>query len=462
MRTTCARAAGPVSRAGARFTMTACGLALAAAAAAPAQASFPGPNGEISYGAGAWSNSPTSGWQALTHVWVGRPDGGGLRQLTDGPAQDASGRWSPDGSQLIFARQRPPGGDLPPFQTLRIDAQGGPATAVLTNCAGECRFASWHPDGAHLIVSMGTASAAGIWSVEPDGSGERLLVAEPGAFKAVMSPDASKIAYVVSSAFPNPSTVMVANADGSGAHRIAYGNSPDWSPDSTRIAYQSGDSEDGVHTPWIMVSDIAGSQRVPAAPGAGLFEDSPSWSPDGSEIVFTAIDVNASDAPILPTNNVVVVRAPVGAAGQHEGASTAGCLRGYRLLLRGVVGEPHWGSHAAAGGAGGHPADVPCPRAPAPPAVIEASPALRTTIARRSGELRVVVRLAKGAKGRLTVRATMRGHALRRRATTGSGARRTYRFAVRRSGTAVVTARFAGRAGWASASAKKRKVHVRP
>jgi len=309
---------------------------------------------------------------------------------------------------------------------------------------------------------MSTATAAGIWSVALDGSGERLLVAQPGAFKAVMSPDATKIAYVVSSAFPNPATVMIANADGSGAHRIAYGNNPDWSPDSTRIAYQSGDSEDGVHTPWIMVSDTTGTQRVPAAPGAGLFEDSPSWSPDGSEIVFTAIDNNAADAPILPSNNVLVVRAPSGGAGQREGATTAGCLRGYRILLRGVVGEPHWGSHAPAGRAAGHPADVPCPRAPAPPAAIKSSPALRTTIAKRAGELRVRVRLAKGAQGRLTVRATMRGHALRRRATTRKGTLRTYRFAVRRPGTAIVTARFAGRGSWASATAKKRRVRVRP
>ena len=282
--------------------------AFAVCGAAPAHASFPGRNGEIAYGAGDYEIGPSGGWEAMTDVWISNPDASALRRLTDGPGQDASGRWSPDSTQLVFARQRPPGGELPPFETLLVSAGGTAAQPVLTHCAGDCRFASWHPDGRHLVVSMSTAGAAGIWSVALDGTGERLLAAVPGAFKAVMSPDATKLAYVVPSPFPNPATVMVSNADGTDPHRIAYGNSPDWSPDSTRIAYQSGDSEDGHHPPWIMVSDADGGRRVPAAPAASLFEDSPSWSPDGSEIVFTATDLYAQDDVILPHNTVLVAR----------------------------------------------------------------------------------------------------------------------------------------------------------
>ncbi|MGQ5636036.1 MULTISPECIES: amidohydrolase family protein [unclassified Streptomyces] len=43
------------------------------------------------------------------HLWALRPDGGGLRRLTDGPWDDRGVAWSPDGTRLAFSSER--GGD---------------------------------------------------------------------------------------------------------------------------------------------------------------------------------------------------------------------------------------------------------------------------------------------------------------------------------------------------------------
>lgn len=427
--------------------------------AAPALATFPGLNGEISYTAGYFALGPSNGYEEYTNLFVTSPDGTKVRQLTTGRQQDLGGFWSPDSSRMVFSRPRPPGSGAT-RQTMLISAEGGPTLDVLdTNCF-ECRFGSWTPDGLRFVSAAHFGGVTGVYSMAPDGSDPQLIVAAPvgeNVLDTVISPDGTKVAYVrVTSNFPHPAILMVANIDGSGAHRIAYGMSPDWSPDSTRLAYSTDSPDDGPPRPpnRIMVSDVAGVVRVPIAP-IDLYENYPSWSPDGSEIAFSAVSFSF-------VSYMLVARAPVGGVGQPPGADSPGCVRGYRALLKGVIQDVHWGSHHPASGIAAHPAAVPCPAAPASQAANAPSALLSTALAPRRGRLRVRVRLAKGAKGRLVVKATMRHRALKRTGRAGKGRRRTYAFVVRRAGTATVTIRFVGRAGWASTRLPKKRVRVRP
>jgi TolB protein len=85
------------------------------------------------------------------------------------------------------------------------------------------------------------------------------------------------------------SQVFTINPDGSGLARLTNvaqdqgAGSPDWSPDGSKIVYESNES--GAFHVWVMNSNGSGQTQLTAANG---FEDfQPSWSPNGKQIIFS-------------------------------------------------------------------------------------------------------------------------------------------------------------------------------
>ena len=62
---------------------------------------------------------------------------------------------------------------------------------------------------------------------------------------------------------------------------LAFDGSPAWSPDGTRIAFES--LLDGRRSIWVMQTDGQGLRRLTDGTGT---DSAPSWSPDGSRIAF--------------------------------------------------------------------------------------------------------------------------------------------------------------------------------
>jgi Tol biopolymer transport system component len=96
-------------------------------------------------------------------------------------------------------------------------------------------------------------------------------------------PPGGAIGRIVFSAISPTATaadLYVMNADGSGEAKLAGGlggNEPAWSPDGTRIAFV----RDGI---WVMHAD--GTQATVIRHVNGLTSDQPAWSPDGRQIAF--------------------------------------------------------------------------------------------------------------------------------------------------------------------------------
>jgi Tol biopolymer transport system component len=89
--------------------------------------------------------------------------------------------------------------------------------------------------------------------------------------------------------------LYVVNADGSGLRLLVdlqgYAETPAWSPDGTRIAF---DLQDGAGQ-RIEAIDADGSHRsviFEEPPGSG--PGAPAWSPDGSKIAFVMTDADGS------------------------------------------------------------------------------------------------------------------------------------------------------------------------
>ena len=138
------------------------------------------------------------------HIWVMRPDGTGLRQITSGHGDDREPRVSPDGTKIAFASDRAFNGS---YDIWVVDLGSG-ALTQWTNTGG---------------VTTPPAPA----SVDE--------------FEPTWSPDGTKIAFVVGSG-ANGTTIQARDAAGTQTvlATAAPGtrvNSPSYSPDGTRVAY---------------------------------------------------------------------------------------------------------------------------------------------------------------------------------------------------------------------------------
>jgi Tol biopolymer transport system component len=148
---------------------------------------------------------------------------------------------------------------------------------------------SWSPDGTRIAFRSERSGEPEIWVMNADGTNQRRLT---DGLSPAWSPDGSRIAYASPGDLPCPpgrgprcSGLSIMNADGSGRHRLPHtegGEYPSWSPDGTRIAFNSNLTGD--HVMYVARAD--GSKVVDlSSVGEGWQVD---WSPDGRFILFTS------------------------------------------------------------------------------------------------------------------------------------------------------------------------------
>lgn len=161
------------------------------------------------------------------HIWTLRPDGSGLRQLTDGPWDDRGPSWSPDGSRVAFASER--GGDPvagSPYRVWVVDVRTGGLTRIsgvtgqdgpLQDGAWEDFDPTWSPDGKRLVfvrakVAGAALEARTVVSAPADGRGPVRVEHTEAAAAQVMTPaisPAGRLAYLRTTASPAATCVLV-------------------------------------------------------------------------------------------------------------------------------------------------------------------------------------------------------------------------------------------------------------
>jgi len=113
-------------------------------------------------------------------IWLVRPDGTGLRQLTSG--DDSAPRWSPDGQTIAFDRYR---GNLQyAIFTVRVDGRGLRGVTDF----GFVAVDQWSADGQSLLYE----GRGGVWTIRADGSGRRKLAKGD---RAAWSPDGKQLVF---------------------------------------------------------------------------------------------------------------------------------------------------------------------------------------------------------------------------------------------------------------------------
>jgi len=265
-------------------------------------------------------------------IYVIRADGTGLTNVTQSPGDDGSRvinegpnfAWAPDGKRIAYASA----GEI-----YVVDSDGS-NRARLTNDGGASEPA-WSPDGTRMAFVSQRDGAPKVYLINADGSLQtRLTATDSGSHEnfPAWSPDGAKMAFEVSGTNRG---IYVMNADGSGLTKVSRTDeryyAPVWSPDGSKIAITCqciGPDESIYNKIFVLGVDDLQSASIPSGAVEDEHYDSPSWSPDGQRIAFNALlehrlDVYVANADGSDPTQLTKDGVSGGPAWSSDGASIA-------------------------------------------------------------------------------------------------------------------------------------------
>jgi len=198
-----------------------------------------------------------------SEIYVMNPDGTQPINLTDDSGRDTSAVWSPDGTKIAFETRRDGNSEI------YVMGADGSNPTNLTNHPDSDYFPAWSPQGGK-IAFMSNRENTG--------------------------PPILDVTTKITIGFNVETFVM--NEDGTGqtnlTNHVAWDGYPSWSPDGSKIVFQTDRDRTGLMMVAVIVGDLGQEIYAMDADGSDQVrlsnnpEDDiyPSWSPDGSKIVF--------------------------------------------------------------------------------------------------------------------------------------------------------------------------------
>jgi len=252
--------------------------------------------------AGAATITATAaGASASAHVIVERAGAARVTTVTTGVDVDldgyrayVDGSW--DGSQAVGINGT----------VLLTGIKPGPRSILLGQVASNCTVTGTNPvaitvAGGDTIpvafrvacvrtqrIAFASSYIVGIYVMSANGADAARLISSPTSTEygnPAWSPDGTRIAF--QSTRDGNEELYIMAADGTGVTRLTnnavFDGEPAWSPDGTKIAFQS--TRDGNAQIYVMNPDGTGVTRLTNDPAAAA---DPAWSPDGTKIAFAS------------------------------------------------------------------------------------------------------------------------------------------------------------------------------
>jgi Tol biopolymer transport system component len=215
-------------------------------------------------------------------LYVIRVDGSGLRRI-HGSGHDADPAWSPDGTTVAFTRRN----------RVWVMSISGSGARPLRGDVLEQVAPSWSPDGSRIAFWRGRRGEGAIYTIGVGGGGMRRIAEADPYGGASWAPDGAQLA------FGRNLEIFVVNDDGLDLHALtrdvggghAY-YEPSWSPKGDRLVFRS---DVGLYT---MRAGGTGIKRITRAPHELAQDTHPVWSPGGRRIAFAGYRGRADEARI--------------------------------------------------------------------------------------------------------------------------------------------------------------------
>jgi Tol biopolymer transport system component len=191
------------------------------------------------------------------------------------------------GSQIVFNRfTRNDDSGIQDIYLMNADGTGQ------KKVASDGYYAAGSPAGDRIAFLNGDD----IYLVNPDGTNRRRVTSKmwDRLLQIQWSPDGSRIAFQTSSSTGESADIWVVGADGSGqTHLLSHATNPVWSPDGHQIAFNSyrDPGRSGIN-----ILDLAGGGLTLFAADA---TGTPAWSPDGGRIAFSSGTETTSQIEIM-------------------------------------------------------------------------------------------------------------------------------------------------------------------
>ncbi len=235
-------------------------------------------------------------------VWLVPVDGSAVpRRISTEGFSSNSPRWSPDGKTLAILSARsadpaPAAGDTPKPQIYLLSMTGGEGVA-LTKLKNAVQGYQWSPDGSRIVLVTASGPSDAIAPADRKSDVRHYTHIQYKFNDTGWFDDKRRHLWVV-------------NVPSGEAKQITDGQDwndtdPQWSPDSTRVAFVSdrtGKAYDDSHNTDVWVIPAAGGALTKISDHA--FEDeSPRWSPDGKQILFTGQTTRHQFAKLYVANS---------------------------------------------------------------------------------------------------------------------------------------------------------------
>lgn len=237
-------------------------------------------------------------------VYQINPDGSGIINRSNDPADDRDPVWSPDRMQIAFASDR--NGDDEIFV---MDADGMNQGSLTPLIIGSSRRPAYSPDGTQIAFDNDGDGDDEVWVMDVDGGAQTQLTFNDVDFDQGPTWSMNSAQILFTTFRTGSDDLFVMDRDGMNQTlRVDTGEhdwQPDWSPDGTRIVFTVQDGA-GVDNIWIVNAD--GQTGLRQLTFGNAEDREATWSPDGTWIAFTSDRMGNRDIFLMTPDGGNVTR----------------------------------------------------------------------------------------------------------------------------------------------------------